>query len=68
MKPFNSHLLYFHPKRYIPAINWTHNLHISPVEGYTFCYCQSMQNIQKITKTGGCNKYNIKHIGKIDKK
>ena len=36
------------------------------MEGYAFCYCQSMQNIQKITNTGGCNKYTIKYIGKID--
>ena len=31
-------------------------------------YCQSMQNIQKITNTGGCYKYTIKYIGKIDEK
>ena len=66
LKPFKSRLLCFHPKRHIPAVNWTHDLNISPVEGYTFSYCQSMQNIQKITNTGGCNKYTIKYIGKID--
>ena len=66
LKPFKSRLSYFHPKRHIPAINWTNDLNISPVDGYTFSYCQSMQNIQKITNTGGYNKYTIKYIGKID--
>ena len=66
MKPFKRRLSYFHPRRHIPAVNWTHDLNISPVEGYTFSYCQSMQNIQMITDTGGCNKYCIKYVGKID--
>ena len=25
-----------------------------------------MQHIQKVTNTGGCNKYTIKYIGEID--
>ena len=33
MKPFKSRLSYFHPRRHIPAVNWTHDLNISPVEG-----------------------------------
>ena len=59
-------LLYFHLKQHIPAINGTHDLNILPVEGYSFSYCQRMQNIQKITNIGGYNKYTIKYIGKID--
>ena len=38
------------------------------MEAYTFGYCQSMLNIQKITNTGGCNKYTIKYVGKIDER
>ena len=66
MVPFKSRLGYSHPLRYIPAVNWSQNLIISPVESYTFSICQSMQNIQIITNSGGCNKYCIKYIGKID--
>ena len=66
MKPFKSRFSYFHPKRHIPDKNWTHDMNISPVEGYTFAHCQSMHNIQMITNSGGCSKYNIKYIGKID--
>ena len=66
MKPFKSRLSYFHPRRHIPPVNWAHDLNMSPVEGHTFTYCQSMQNIQYITNCGGCNKYVIKYIGKID--
>ena len=66
MKPFKIRLSYFHPKRHIPAINWTHDMNLYPVECYTFSHCQSMQNIQMITNIGGCSKYTIKYIGKID--
>ena len=66
MKPFKSRLPYFHPSRHVPAVNWNDIYNISPVEGYTFMICQSMQNIQLITNTGGCNKYCIKYVGKID--
>ena len=66
MKPFKSRLSYFHPSRHVPAVNWNDINNVSPVEGYTFIICQSMQNIQRITHTGGCNKYCIKCVGKID--
>lgn len=66
LKPFKSRLPYFHPKRHIPPVNWNEYCNISPVEGYTFSYCKSMQNIQLITDSGGCNKYTIKYVGKID--
>ena len=66
MKPFKSRLSYFHPKRHIPPVNWTNDLNISPVEGYTFSYCQSMQNIALIYLSGGCNKYTVKYVGKLD--
>ena len=49
LKPFKSRLSFFHPKRHIPAVNWTHDVNISPTEGYTFAFCQSMHNIQVIT-------------------
>ena len=39
---------------------------MSPVEGYTFSNCRSMQNIQLLTQTGGVNKYVCKYIGKVD--
>ena len=41
-------------------------MNISPFEGYTFAHCQSIQYIQMITNSGGCSKYTIKYIGKID--
>ena len=63
MKPFKNRILYFHPKKHIPAVKWTRDLNISTVEARTFCYCQNKQNI---TNTGDCNKYTIKYIGKID--
>ena len=47
-------------------MNWSDDMNISPVEGCTFTVCQSMQNIQVITDSGGCNKHAIKNIGKID--
>ena len=39
---------------------------MSPVEGYTFANCRSMQNIQILTQCGGVNKYVCKYIGKVD--
>ena len=35
---------------------------MSPVEGKTFSACQSMQNVQCLSRSGGLNKY----IAKID--
>ena len=66
LKPFESRLSFFHPSRHVPAVNWNDIYNVSPVEGYTFVICQSMQNIQRIINTGGCNKYCIKYVGKID--
>ena len=66
MIPFKNNLEYFHPVRYIPAVNWSRNLNMLPVESYTFSICQSMLNIQVITNSGCCDKYCIKYIGKID--
>ena len=57
MKPFKNRILYFHPKKHIPAVKWTRDLNISTVEARTFCYCQNKQNI---TNTGDCYKYTIK--------
>ena len=50
--------------RNIP-VNYTDGQNTSPVEEYISSICKSMQNIQKITNTGGCNKYTIKYCGKI---
>ena len=66
MTPFKSKVEYFHPVRYIPTVDWSQDVNMSPVESYTFSICQSMQNIQIMTNSGGCNKYCIKYIGKID--
>ena len=66
MKPYKSKLSLFHPKRHIPPTNPNGDLNISPVEGYTFANCRSMQNIQVLTQCGGVNKYVNKYIAKID--
>ena len=66
MKPYESRLSYFHPKHHISSVNWSDDMNISLVEGYNFTVCQSMQNIQVITDSGGCNKYTIKCIRKRD--
>ena len=65
-KPYKSKLAFLHPKRHIPPTNPSDDINMSPVEGYTFANCRSMQNIQLLTQTGGVNKYVCKYIGKID--
>jgi hypothetical protein len=65
-KTFKSNLAVFHPKRHIPPTNPNGDLNISPVEGYTFANCRSMQNIQVLTQCGGVNKYVCKYIAKLD--
>ena len=59
---FRSSLPFFHPQRHIPPTNPTNDMNISPVEGYTFAVCESMQNVQVLTGTGGCSKYVLKSI------
>ena len=66
MAPFKSRLQYFHPVHYIPAINWYQDVNMSSVKSYTFSTCQSMQNIQVISNSKGCNTYCVKYVGKID--
>ena len=63
---FKSILDFFHPKRHIPPTNPTNDMNISPVEGYTFAACRSMQNAQVLTATGGCSKYCLKYCIKVD--
>ena len=63
---FKSSCRFFHPTRHIPPTNPVDYSNISPVEGKTFCCCQSMQNIQWLTTSGGLNKYICKYIGKND--
>ena len=64
--PFKSNDSYFHPKRHVPPTNPSNDMNISPVDGYTFSVCKSMQNVQLLTECGGVNKYVCKYIGKID--
>lgn len=63
---FRSWLSFFHPLRHVPPTNPTNDMNISPVDGYTFAVCKSMQNVQRLTGTGGCSKYVCKYISKID--
>eukprot|EP00957_Ditylum_brightwellii_P002847 218909-Ditylum_brightwellii.AAC.1 len=63
---FTSKMKFFHPRRHIPPTNPTTGMNISPVEGYTFSVCRSMQNAQLLTECGSVNKYVCKYIGKID--
>ena len=63
---FKSKISFLHPRRHIPPTNPSDDINMSPVEGYTFANCRSMQNIQLLTQTGGVNKYVCKYIGKID--
>ena len=65
-KPWKSKLAFLHPRRHIPPTNPNNDINMSPVEGYTFANCRSMQNIQLLTQTGGVNKYVCKYISKID--
>ena len=64
--PFECKDDFFHPTRHIPPTNPNEDVNMSPVDSYTFSICQSMQNIQLIKGTGGCNKYVCKYVGKID--
>ena len=64
--PFKSSNEYFHPKRHIPPTNPTGDINMSPVDGYFFTACRSMQNVQWLTQCGGVNRYVVKYIGKID--
>ena len=64
--PFKSNVEFFHPKRHIPPTNPTGDINMSPVEGYFFTACRSMQNVQYLTLCGGVSKYVVKYIGKID--
>ena len=64
--PFISNLSFFHPKRHIPPTNPSNDMNISPVEGYTFSVCRSMQNIQMLTGCNGVSKYICKYLCKID--
>ena len=45
---FKAHHTYFHPKKHIPKICRTLHDNISPVEGYIYAACQSMQNLQSL--------------------
>ena len=67
VKNFESWVSYFHPLRHVPPTNPTNDMNISPVDGYTFAVCKSMQNVQQLTGTGGCSKYICNYISKIEK-
>ena len=66
MKAFKIILTFFRPTHHVLTVIFSNDIKISPIEGYAFSHWQSIQNIQYITDTGGCNKYCIKYIGKID--
>ena len=66
VKEFKSTLPFFHPKRHIPPTNPTDDINISPVNGYLFSVCKSMQNLQRLLGAGGCSKYVCKYIAKVD--
>ena len=66
VKKWKSKLAFLHPQRHIPPTNPNYDINMSPVEGYTFANCLSMQNIQILTQCGGVNKYVCKYIGKVD--
>mmetsp|Transcript_19481 Transcript_19481/g.27406 ORF Transcript_19481/g.27406 Transcript_19481/m.27406 type:complete len:548 (+) Transcript_19481:1364-3007(+) len=57
---------YFDPVRHIPTTVPSDDLNISPVDGYTFSICRSMQNIQLLIHCNGVLAYVCKYIGKID--
>ena len=57
VKKWKSKLAFLHPQRHIPPTNPNNDINMSPVEGYTFANCRSMQNIQLLTQSGGVNKY-----------
>ena len=67
VKKWKSKLAFLHPQQHIPPTNPNYDINISPVEGYTFTNCCSMQNIQILTQCGGVNKCVCKYIGKVDK-
>ena len=67
VKKWKSKLAFLHPQQHIPPTNPNYDINMSPVEGYTFANCRSMQNIQILTQCGGVNKYVCKYIGKVDK-
>ena len=62
---FKNWLSFFHPLRHVRPTNPTNDMNISPVDGYTFAVCKSIQNVQRLTGTGGCSKYICKYISKI---
>ena len=64
---FKATHTYFHPKKHIPKICRTLHNNISPVEGFTFAVCLSMQNLQCLIQCNGCTTYCNKYIVKIDK-
>ena len=64
--PFISNHKCFHPTRHIPPTNPNDDRNISPVEGKTFSACRSMQNIQCLCQTNGCNRYVCKYCAMVD--
>ena len=66
VEPFKAKNTFFHPHRCIAAVNWNDHSNISPVISELFVACRGMQNIQQIFRCGGCNKYCVKYMSKID--
>ena len=63
---FKISLPFLHPYRHVPLTNPTNDINISPIDGYIFSVCKSIQNVQVFTGTGGCSKYVYKFTEKID--
>lgn len=57
---------FFNPTRHVAPTNLTDDLNISPVESRTFTACESMQNAQILTHSGGSKKYCCKYVSKVD--
>ena len=64
--PYIYHIPFYCPKRHGPPTNPKNDTNISPVEGSIFAVNQSMQNVQKLSGTGGCDKYLCKDIENVD--
>ena len=64
--PFKRSHPNFHPLRVIHSTVPSDDLNISPLDGYTFSICRSMQNVQLLSRYNEVLAYVFKYIGKID--
>ena len=64
---FKSSIPFFLPYLHVPPTNSKNYLNISPLKGYTFSVCKSMQNVQVLTCKGNFYKYICEYIEKLMK-